>query len=798
MPNSLKIKFLIIFLFSNYVAVLAQSDFTVSGTVTDGQTKKPLIGAIVAVEDTNKRVLKGEATNESGFFTLSLPAGNYVLTVNYVGYLESSKPISLKSSITQKIELQPNALLDEVVISGDKADRNVMSADVGKIGMKIETIKSLPAMFGEIDIMKSLQLLPGIQTSGEGNTGFYVRGGGADQNLILLDDAPVYNAGHLFGFFSVFNTDAIAGIDVFKSGMPAYYGGRLASILDVTQKEGDMQKIRGEGGIGLIFSRLALEGPIVKDKLSFLIAGRTTYADLLIQPFLKNDSPLKGVRLYFYDVNAKLTAVINPKNRLYFSAYFGNDGYGFKSQSGSTSARFQWGNGLAVAKWNSIITPEISLNTSFLFSNYEFQTTMKQDVYNFQVSSGVRDYGAKTELSYLPKKIPHIFRFGIHYIYHEFSPNKFEVNAGEANLNMGNSQPYLAHDLAVYAHDEFDLGKAIRINLGVRYTHFAHIGKFTRYITDSLTSAVVDSINYKRGEVIKPYNRVEPRFSIRFLVDSSTSIKASFTMNYQYIHQVSMASISLPTDVWMPSTSLIKPQYGTQYTLGVFRNWKDNSWETYIDFYYKDLKNLVEYKDGEGFNADFQSNPDASYCFGNGTSYGVEFFVKKAVGRFTGFVGYTLSYSQRQFPNLNKGKPFYAKYDRRHDVSISLSYEILRNKLSASAVWVFASGNAITLPANYYFINGNYVIEYAERNSYRVEPYHRLDLSLNWTIKKTSKFETGLNFSVYNVYNRKNPFVIFFENTMDFSSLDNFEMSSKAIQMSLFPIIPSITWNFKF
>ena len=772
--------------------------YTVSGILKDGangETMKNILVALIPVENQSQSITN--FSNQSGFYSVTAPKGQYILQVLYMGYKTVTDTIDLQGNQTRNYELVPEAVMtDEVVVTGQAADHNVTSAQVGKMEMKIETIKALPALFGEVDVLKSIQLLPGIQSGGEGDTGFYVRGGGPDQNLVLLDECTIYNAGHLFGFFSVFNADAVKNVEITKSGMPAYYGGRLASVLDVAQKEGNMKKFEVDGGLGLIFSRLTVQGPIKKDKCSFIISGRRTYIDVLVQPFLKKTSPLKGTKFYFYDLNAKLNVIINDKHRLFLGGYYGRDVYGFKSTTGQTSAQFRWGNAAASLRWNYVINPQLFLNTTFSFTNYDFATTMGMDIYTMEMSSGVRDISLKSELTYTPA-IPHEFKFGVHYIFHTFFPNKMAVDAGIADLSLPNVDPYYGHELGIYANDEFDLFPWWKINAGLRYSHFEFVGPFTRYVFDEY-GILTDSIVYKPGHIIKQYNGLEPRLSMRFKVAENTSIKTSYTLNYQYLHQVALATISLPTDVWMPSTEIVKPQIGHQVSLGLYQNFYKNMFESYIDFYYKHMNHLVEYKDGINID-DINQNADQMYVFGKGWSYGVELFLKKSTGRFTGFIGYTLSFTQRQFDDLNGGKPFYAKYDRRHDVSINLSYEILRNKLNVSAVWVFATGNTMTIPIGYYFICGSLVTEYSDRNAFRLNPYHRLDLSLNWTIVKKKRFETGLNFSVYNVYNRKNPFFVFFETNTNFDMEgQTFDMTTKAYQMSLFPILPSVTWNFKF
>ncbi|MBO4381852.1 MAG: TonB-dependent receptor [Bacteroidales bacterium] len=798
--KTLLLLLIIVPLLFNVQAVWAQGQrVTLSGTVRDASNGESLMGAYVILTDTTKPQEKhGCVTNQAGFYSISVPKGSYQLSVKYLSCKSIEENIVLDKSISRNFDLETNVIVgDEVVIQGERGDHNIASADVGRMEMKIEAIKAMPALMGEADIIKSIQLLPGVMSGGEGNSGYYVRGGGTDQNLILLDEATVYNAGHLFGFFSIFNADAVKNIDLIKSGMPAYFGGRAASILNVYQKEGNLKRYEVDGGIGLIFSHITVQGPIKKNKASFLISGRRTYADLLIQPFLKPKSPLKGMAFYFYDLNVKFNVIINEKHRLYFGAYYGVDTYGFKSSSEMTKAQFKWGNATASARWNYIISPKLFLNTSATFSYYDFNTEMAMDVFKFGLNSGIRDYGLKSELTWMPTP-KHNLRFGVHELLHQCIPGQYAVQAGEGlDFALPKVQPYFASELSIYAHDEFDISRRWKLNMGLRYTNFCHIGSFTRYITDDFGN-VIDSILYKPGELISQYNRVEPRLSIRFLIDSMTSIKASATLNYQFLHQISIASISLPTDVWMPSTDLMKPQTVIQASLGVFRNFYHHMFESYVDLYYKKMYNLAEYRDGLDLGA-VVLNPDQLYVFGQGWSAGAEFFFKKTRGKFTGFIGYTLGYTRRQFDELNNGNPYWAKYDRRHDVSISLTYEILRNKLSVSALWVYQTGNTMTIPLGYYFYMGSYLTEYSDRNGYRMPPYHRLDLAVNWTIKKTSKFETGLNFSVYNVYNRKNPFFIYLETTTSLEpESTDFTVGNKAYQMSLFPIIPSVTWNFKF
>lgn len=779
------------FLFFTLVAAFSQK-YTISGTIKDKATGETIVGASVIAKDTStQRVIQGNYTNISGFYSITLPKGIIAISVNYLGYKEYQKVLNLNTNSTINIEIETEAVrANEVVVTGKKVDQNVSAVQVGKMEMKIETIKSLPALMGEVDILKSIQLLPGIQSGSEGNSGFYVRGGNADQNLILLDDAPIYNAGHLFGFFSIFNADAVKGVEILKSGIPANYGGRLSSILDVYQKDGNMKKFELDGGVGLIFSRLTVQGPIKKDKASFIVSARRTYIDFLVQPFLKDSSPMKGTKFYFYDLNAKVNLIINDKHRVYIGGYYGDDTYGFKSSDRTLNANFLWTNGALSARWSWILTPKIFINTTAIISNYEFVTLMEQETTKFSINSGIRDYTLKSELTYIPNP-KHNIKAGVHYIYHSFYPTKFESDNSENAIALPDAPPYYANDLSFYFTDQIEIRKWWSINAGLRFTVFQHIGEFTRYVTDN-RDYIIDSILYNKGEVIKQYTYLEPRISTRLSLNKSTSIKASYTINYQPLHQISLASITLPTDVWMPSTDLIKPQQGHHFSLGVFKNFKDNEFETYIDGYYKIMNNLAEYKDNLAF-ASLMGNQDQMYTFGKGRSYGVEVFLNKTMGRFHGFIGYTLSYTERQFDDLNNGQWFYAKYDRRHDVSINLNYEIYPQILTISVVWIYASGNTMTIPVGYYFFNGHLMTEFSDRNAYRMPPYHRLDLSLNWQILKRKNFETGINFSIYNVYNRKNPFYIFF-NTKEYTPS---EWTTKAYKVSLFPIIPTLTWNFK-
>lgn len=781
----------------NYILVIAilllfpflygQQKYTISGYIRDIDNGEVLSNVNVYLVENSK----GTTSNNYGFYSITVEQGEYTIKAQFVGFQLYEQKVSLNKNIRLDIDMQTMVFqTKEFVISSQHNDDNVKSSSMGTQAVNIETIKKMPAFFGEADILKTIQLMPGVQSSGEGSSGYYVRGGGIDQNLVLLDEAIIYNTGHLFGFFSIFNADAIRSAEMIKSGMPANYGGRLASVLEVNMKEGNMKKYEVDGGIGLIFARISAQGPIVKNKASFLVSARRTYIDALIQPFLKKDSPAKGLKFYFYDLNAKANWRINDKHTIFLSGYYGMDTYGFKSEESALDAQFTWRNASASFRWNYAINNQIFLNTSLLFSDYDFQTSMGFDVYNLQVFSGIRDYAFKSHITYMPDR--HILKFGVDYTFHHFRPNTFNAEAG-SYLEIPSPSHYFANEVAMFANDEIDLSDCIRLNIGLRGTFFQHIGNYMQYHADEF-GRPIDSTFYAKGENVKHYWGIEPRVSLRFLLDKTTSLKVSYMHNYQYLHQVALSSISLPTDVWLPSTYNIKPLIGNQYSIGVYKNFKNNMFETSIELYYKDMKNLTEYREGYSPLTEASNSLDMQYTQGDGYSYGVEFFVNKTIGKFTGWVAYTLSWSRREFPELNGGKEFPSQNDRRHDVSITLSYDILPN-LTASAVWVYATGNTMTIPIGFYFVGYNLITQYSDRNAYRVPPYHRMDLSVNWVMKKTERFEHSLNFSVYNVYNRKNPFYITIATQMNAADM---EITNQAYQMSLFPILPSISWNFKF
>ena len=629
--------------------------FTISGYVKDASSGEFLIGSNVYL----KELMKGVSTNTYGFFSITVEKGDYDLITSFVGYKDYEEKIKLDKNIKLNISLEPNVITTkEVVISGEREDKNTQSTEVGRVEIPIEKMKKLPAMFGEVDIIKAIELTPGVQSAGEGNTGFYVRGGGPDQNLILLDEAVVYNASHLLGFFSVFNADAIKNVELIKAGMPANFGGRLASVLDISMKEGDNKKFDIDGGIGLISSRLTIQGPIKKNKCSFIVSGRRTYLDLIIRPFLNSTSPFKKGGYYFYDLNAKVNYYFSDKDRLFLSGYFGRDVFSLKG--GSTfSNTIDWGNATATVRWNHLFNSKLFSNTTFIYSDYRFNLQADQNLYQMKLYSGIRDYSAKLDFTYIPA-IQHNIKFGALYTYHMFTPNSASAKSDTTVFDLGGTVKLYSHELALYVSDDYDVTEKIKISGGLRYSMFFFVGPYSQYVLDN-TGKISDTVNYSRGSLIKMYQGLEPRISVKFGIKSNSSIKASFTMNYQYIHLVSYTSVSLPTDIWMPCTAIVKPQIGYQYSVGYFQNFRKNMWETSLEFYYKDMRNQIEFKEGTQPQDNLKNNTDNNLTFGRGWSYGGEVYIKKRLGKTTGWIGYTLSWTQRKFPDINQEKVFFAK-----------------------------------------------------------------------------------------------------------------------------------------
>ena len=777
--------------------------YTLSGYVTDAESGESIFGAKVVIPS----IKKGALTNNYGFYSLTVPSGKYVVEFRLSGVQTKKKEITLNSDVRYDMELGESIQdIDEIKVVAN-ADQNTNSTQLGSHELDIDEIKTLPAFMGEVDIIKTIQLLPGVSSAAEGGQGFYVRGGGPDQNLVLLDEAVVYNAAHLFGFFSVFNADAVKNVNLIKGGMPANFGGRMSSVLEVSMNEGNNKKFRVKGGIGAISSRITVEGPLKKNKGSFVLSGRRTYIDLIMKAAISDTSPFAGSSYFFYDMNLKMNYKLGDKDRLYLSGYYGKDEFKFGNIEDGFSVDMPWGNGIAALRWNHLFSSRLFMNVTGTYTNYLFKFGSAQDQFRFELNSGISDWGGKVDFSYYPST-RHTLKWGLDYTFHTFTPISVSAESNDVEFDTGLAQKLISHESAAYVLDEFDLNEKIKINAGIRYSTFQHVGPFTRYFKGDGISTQDSTRTYEKGDLIQFYHGLEPRISGRIKLNKNSSIKAGYAYNYQYVHLTSLSAVSLPTDVWYPTTSKAKPQQGWQTSLGYFKNFNQNMFETSIELYYKGLKNLIEYKEGALPNDNVNDNTDNLLVFGTGWSYGTEFFIKKKKGKFTGWIGYTWSKTERKFPDLNNGVPFPAKYDRRHDLSVILSYK-LNERWVFSSAFIYATGNTLTLPSSWYVQDQDLLFNYGPRNSTRMAPYHRLDLSATWyskaykeqknletgeTIKVKKKVRSNWAFSIYNVYNRANPYFLYVDNDGDFFS-GNFDISIK--QVTLFPIIPSVTWNFE-
>ncbi|WP_299757101.1 TonB-dependent receptor [uncultured Pontibacter sp.] len=767
---------------------MAQSVYTLSGRVLDATSGEPLPGAAVVLKE---RPAAGAITDASGKYSFAAPEGMYTLTIKYIGYKTFEQPLQLNQSLNLTTRLNSAAYqVQEVeVVAARKPPINETAA-MGQLELPLETLKTLPVIFGEVDILKTIQLMPGVKSAGEGSTGFYVRGGGADQNLVLLDKATVYNPGHLFNFFSVFNSDALDNTTLIKGNMPARYGGRLSSVLDIGMKEGDFQNFRADGGIGLISSRLSVQGPLVEDKASFILSGRRTYVDVLLNPFL-NNSEQGGVPYHFYDLNGKLSFILSDKDRLHLSGYYGRDVGEFTLSDGRFDADFFWGNSSATARWNHTFSNKLEMDVSGVLSKYDFEFGWDFGGFATLAETGVQDYTAMVDFNYKPNARHHL-QYGLHYTYHKLRPRSGEAESANGEI-FGTDQlrTKYGHEYAFYFSDDIHLTDRLLLSLGLRNSYFTQVGPFTLYQFNDNQFAT-DSATYGRGEKVKTYHAWEPRVSMKYDLSKTASLKAAYTQSAQYLHLVSNAYTTLPLDVWVPSSALVEPQRATQYALGYFKSIKDNQYEGSVEVYYKELENQLEYR--EGF-APGPSNRDLEYEFvsGSGRSYGVELFLRKNYGNLQGWFGYTLSRTTRTFPGLNDGELFPARYDRRHDLSAVASYK-LNERWIFGGSFVYGTGEATTLPMRRYLLEGTVNYQYGDRNSFRMQPTHRLDLSATLQGKKWKNIENSWTFSIYNVYGRKNPYLYYIDN--EGSAYEgSVKLQAKKVSIVPFPL-PSVTLNF--
>lgn len=778
--------------------VLAQN-YTISGYVKDSQSGEVLIGANIY----NAKKQNGTATNNFGYFSYTTAADSVDLLITYIGYAAMRIPLKLDDHLELNIELEPGDVLEEIVVTGEKTVEEV--TQMSKITVPIALIKSMPSLMGEVDVMKALQMIPGVQSGTEGTSGLYVRGGGPDQNLILLDGVPLYNVSHLFGFVSVFNADAINHVDLVKGGFPARFGGRLSSVVDITLKEGNTEKLKGAGSIGLISSKLTLDGPI-SDNTTFLISGRRTYLDLLARPIIKSQSDGDEVGgYYFYDLNTKINHRFNNKNRVYLSGYFGNDkayaranydntstfydgdvNYNVRRQE-SDDAGLKWGNFTMAGRWNHIFGPRLFGNLTITYSRYLFDIYAESSQSEFlpdttysehskiRYFSGINDIAGKVDFEFSPNP-SHNIRFGGSVTNHRFNPGVLAYNSNiESDTTLGEQRIH-NEEFFGYLEDEIEVTDQLNVNAGIHVSGFGVKGQ--------------------------NYASVEPRISFSYQIPELVTVKASYTRMSQYIHLLTNSGIGLPTDLWVPSTNRVEPQRSNQYALGIAKSFKD--FEFTLEGYYKQMSNLIEYREGASY-LEIESNWQDKVISGKGESYGAELFVQKKYGRWNGWAGYTLAWNFRQFEEVNDGRRFPYHYDRRHDVNLIVSYTP-RKGLEYSLGWVFGTGNAISLPKSKYpsiseagsFYEYQVIEYYGGRNQFRMNDYHRLDISATWT-KPKRWGERAWTLGLYNAYNHKNPFFIDQRTKADYNPVTReYDYTGEFVQYSLFPLIPSITYSFKF
>jgi len=784
MFNKYLLSFLILFFNLSPLFSKTVNKYTISGFINEKNSKENLPGASIYIAN----IKSGTTTNNYGFYSITLPQDTVTIIFSYIGYKPQVYKFYLNKNTPLDILLESNAELKEIEVSAEKQEKISDEVQMSKIDIPVEQIKDIPALLGEKDVLKVIQLLPGVQKGSEGSSGIYVRGGGPDQNLIILDDATVYNVSHLFGFFSLFNGDALKSVELTKGGFPARYGGRLSSVLEMQMKDGDKQKFKGEAGIGLISSRFTLEGPIKKDKASFLISARRTYIDALVAPILnKYEGVFAGY--FFYDVNAKINYTLNRKNRLYLSGYFGKDKFYLNIKDEEIKTSLKWGNATGTVRWNCILNDKTFSNLSFVFTDFLFDISAKEEEFNLKYSSGIRDYALKWDLNYSPGP-RHFFRGGTLLTFHSFRPSAVVIKDEDAELNYEKKQFINAYETGLYIEDDYKINERLKANAGIRLSSF-----------------------YVKNE---NYINLEPRLSLRYKIKPTFSIKASYATMNQYLHLLSNSGIGLPTDLWVPATDKVKPQQSQQIALGLAKDLeiKNAQYMLSLEGYYKKSKNVIQYKDGASFigisidedGADGEADEIKSISYedmvtsGSAESYGAELFFQKKSGKFTGWLGYTLSWTWLQFDELNFGKRFPARYDRRHDISLVGIYKF-NDRISLSATWVYGTGNAISLPLESYQVNSQvntgamysnsfYIEDFGERNSFRMGAYHRFDIAVQFH-KKKKRFERIFEFGLYNAYNRKNPFYYYVY-------ADSVSQEYKLMQVSLFPIIPSVSWTWKF
>ncbi|MCL2683513.1 MAG: TonB-dependent receptor [Bacteroidales bacterium] len=775
-----------------FSTIFAQRNFTLSGTIKDQSNGEILIGASVLVRD-GKGGITGAVTNVYGFYSISLPGGEYSLTFSFIGYESQEKTISLTQNTTLSLELKPAfTTLSEVVITEQRSNQRITRNEMSVVKMNIQAIRQIPTLMGEVDVIKAIQLLPGVMATSEGGSGFSVRGGAPDQNLILLDEATVYNAAHALGFFSVFNNDAIKDVTIYKGDIPVQFGGRLSSVLDVRMNDGNTKRFEATGGIGILSSRLTVEGPIFKDQTSFLLAGRRTYFDLFLP--LSNNAMARNVRLYFYDLNGKIVHRFSDKSRLYLSAYNGLDVFGIRL---GEYMQFDYGNTTLTARWNYLFSPKLFSNLTGVFSKYDYTTGAEIGNMRFKWLAGLSDYGGKMDFTYFPNP-KNTVRFGASSVYHVYRPgfSDFYISSGTGwfadSASVGQRMELAdnhALENAIYVGNDQTIDDRFSLKYGIRLSSFSNIGRDTVYYYDDDFN-VIDIVGYQKGRFFYTHWGFEPRIGATYVINEATSVKGNYSRTVQYVQLAQTSTGGNPLDMWFPANPNIKPQKADMYALGLFRNFQDNKWETSLEFYYKDIFNCIDFKDHSNVIMNTQLYGEIRQ--GRGKAYGMEVMIKRPSGTLNGWVSYTLSRSERTISAINDGKTYLAPFDRTHNLSIVANYR-LSERHSFSANWVFYTGNAVTFPTGAAVIGGEWLPVYSDRNDSRMPNYHRLDVS--YTLKSRPnpqrRWSYDWNFGLFNAYGRKNPWVINFK--------EDRQHDRRFAEMTyLFGVIPSITFNFKF
>ena len=756
---------------------VAQVRHTVSGTIRDAASGETLIGAsLVLLEQPRSAVL----SNSFGFYSINAPGGHYTLVVSFAGYRSDTTKITLDKDVTLAVQLNSaTAQLQEVVVSANRNDANVSKPLMGVQKLSVTEIRDIPVIFGEKDILKTIQLLPGVQSAGDGNSGFYVRGGSIDQNLILLDGATVYDPSHLLGFFSVFNSDAIKDVTLYKGAIPAEYGGRLSSVLDVKMNDGNSKDYSASGGIGLIDSRLTIEGPIQKDDGSFIVSARRTYADVFLK--LSKDTNTNRNSLYFYDLNAKANYKLGAKDHLYLSGYFGQDHLGI-----SNSFDLTYGNATGTLRWNHILNSKLFSNTSLVYSKYNYTIGINSGNNDVGINSFIKDFDLKEDLEYYISS-GNKLNIGFDVTDHTISPGNISASQS-SNFNSLSIQNRHALESAIYVNHDIAISDKLNMNYGLRAELFTVLGPGTFYTYDAAGNAI-DSAKYGTGQKVINYFNLEPRWSASYKVTDNSSIKASYSRTTQNLHLLSNSTSSNPTDVWIPSSNNVKPEIGDQVSLGYYKNLKENAYELSGEVYYRYMQNQIDYKNGAQLIAN--TNVESQLVFGHGRAYGLELYARKKVGRLTGWISYTLSRTERQFTAINNDSWYPATQDRTHDLSVVGIYK-LNKKWTLSSDFVYYTGNATTWPSGKYQVDGQIAFVYTQRNGYRMPPYNRLDFSATLQGHKTKKTDSYWIFSCYNIYGRENPYSISFQQDPGDPA------KTQAVQYALFRWVPSISYNFKF